>query len=183
MAEAKVKRNNEVKTELISYPCPKCSTYNLPYMHTKKGFAYMLCSKCHVQYKTSVAVSLNFRKFCSKVARKPNRSPVYYTSVERKLRDLLLEIGLIEGLDFYHNSRISTINENKRKIYFWIDFTIPKYKIALECNITIWHSRWSRGTADQRKKELIEKFGWKYIGLNEKEINKLTKEDVMKWLN
>jgi len=172
----------DIKTEQVQYPCPTCGLYFTPEYHQKNGIAVMKCKE-HGLFKTSVAVSLNFRKFCSKVARKPNRSPVYYTSVERKLRDLLLEIGLIEGLDFCHNSRISTINENKRKIYFWIDFIIPKYKIALECNITIWHSRWSRGTADQRKKELIEKFGWKYIGLNEKEINKLTKENILDILN
>jgi very-short-patch-repair endonuclease len=174
-------KEDNVQTEPVAYPCPICGKYNVPEYHQTDGKAIMRC-KDHGLYKTSVSVSLNFRKFCKKLGSAPNRSPVYYTSSERKLRDLLLNIGLIEGLDFYHNSRISTVNGNGRKIYFWIDFIIPKYKMIVECNITIWHSLWQRGTADLRKKELIEKLGWKYIGLNEKEINKLNKELLLEML-
>ena len=172
----------DIKTEQVQYPCPICGLYFIPEYHQKNGIAVMKCKE-HGLFKTSVAVSLNFRKFCSKIARKPNRSPVYYTSSERKLRDILNGLGMIEALSFFHNSRIGFTNMNKRKTYYWLDFVIPSSKLVVEINPSIWHKFWKREDSDQRKKELIEKLGWKYIGLNEKEIDKLTKENILDILN
>lgn len=130
----------QVPTEEVEYPCPKCGTYTKPYMHSRDGFAYMICPKCNVQYKTSVAVSANFRKFCSKVGSAPNRSPSYYTSSEEKVRYFLQNRGLLEGLDFFHNARVGPFkNEKNRKVYYWVDFAIPKYKLIIEVSPSIWH--------------------------------------------
>lgn len=170
----KVKKN--VKTVEVEYPCPKCGTYNPPYMHDRKGFALMLCSKCKCQYKTSTAVSANFRKFCSKVGSKPNRSPTYYTSSEEKVRRFLKNRGLLEGLDFFHNSRIGPfINENENKVYYWCDFVIPEKKLVIEVSPSVWHKMWNRESADERKNKILEDLGWEVIHLNEKDVNQLNK--------
>ena len=161
----------KIETELTRFPCPTCGKYYIPYMSKKDGKALLECEE-HGLYETSIAVSKNFRKFCSRIARKPNRSPIYFTSVEGKLRNILDELDLIEGLDYFHNSRIGFTNTNKRKVYYWLDFVIPAFKLIIECSPVVWHKLWRREISDKRKQELIEQLGWKYISLNEKEINK-----------
>lgn len=170
-------RKEKVQTEEVSYPCPRCGNFEKPYMYSKDGYAYMLCSKCHTQYKTSTAVSANFRKFCSKVGSKPNRSPTYYTSSEEKVRRFLQRRGLLEGLDFFHNARIGPFeNGNKRKVYYWIDFVVPSKRLLIECSPSIWHRMWNREEADKRKNQLVEQLGWTIIHLDEKELNQLNKK-------
>lgn len=166
----------QVPTEEVEYPCPKCGTYTKPYMHSRDGFAYMICPKCNVQYKTSVAVSANFRKFCSKVGSAPNRSPSYYTSSEEKVRYFLQNRGLLEGLDFFHNARVGPFkNEKNRKVYYWVDFAIPKYKLIIEVSPNVWHRLWNREEADERKNIILTNLGWKVIHLDEKDLNQLNK--------
>jgi len=166
----------KIKTEVLKYPCPKCGTYHKPYMHDVKGFAYMLCTKCKTQYKTSTAVSANFRKFCSKVGSKPNRSPSYYTSSEEKIRRFLLRRNLNEGLDFFHNARIGPFeNENKRKVYYWADFVIPSKKLIIEASPSVWHKMWNRESADRQKNLILRDLGWEVIHLDEKDMKQLNK--------
>lgn len=165
---------NKIATEEVKYPCPKCGVYNKPYMHTRKGFAMMKCSKCGIQYKTSVAVSVNFRKFCSKIARKPNRSPSYYTSSELKIKRFLDSLGLIEGLSYFHNQRVPIIIETKQR-FFWPDFTLPDFRLMLGASPKIWHELWSRNGADERFSKYMDNLGWMVIHLDEKDLKQLNK--------
>ena len=164
-----------MKTEEVEYPCAKCGTYNLPYMHSKKGFAFMLCKKCKSQYKTSTAVSANFRKFCSRIAQKPNKSPGYYTSAELKVKNYLEKRGYKEGLSFFHNSRVPVIMDSKSR-YFFPDFTIPEKKLMIGASPSIWHTRWARNNADDRFTLAMKKLGWEVINLDEKDLQQLNKK-------
>jgi len=181
---------SKIATEEITYPCPHCGTYNLPYMHNRKGFAMMRCGKCQHQYKTSTAVSANFRKFCSKVGSAPNRSPSYYTSHEKIVKDFLEKRGQIEGLDFHHNARVKDgnlpvpqpfINSQGKKrvakyVYFWLDFVVPEKRLVIEASPSIWHKMWNREVADIKKEEFLKNLGWKLISLDEKDLNQLNKK-------
>lgn len=168
------KNESQIKTEELTYPCAKCGTYNKPYMHNKKGFALMVCSKCGIQYKTSVAVSKNFRIFCSKVGSKPNRSSSYYTSSEMKIKRFLDNLGFIEGLNYFHNQRIPVIMNGKKR-YFWPDFTLPDFKLILGASPSIWHKMWARNGADERFTDCMANLGWTVIHLDEKDLKQLNK--------
>jgi len=166
----------EVKTEEVEYPCPKCGTYNLPYMHSK-GYAMMLCKKCGIQYKTSMKVSAHFRKFCSDIASKPNRSQSYYTSLEKKVKKILERNGYVQGRDYFHN--IMFVNqEDKRRKYF-VDFYIPEEHLILECNGSIWHDLWNRKESDRRKIKYLEKLGNIVIIITEKNPEEV--EKYLRW--
>lgn len=167
---------NETPTEVVKYPCAKCGKYFEPFMHTTDGYALMVCPE-HGQYKTSVKVSVNFRKFCKRLGAAPNRSPTYYTSSEEKIRRYLKNRGFIEGLTFFHNSRIGPfINGNKHKVYYWCDFCVPDKRLILEASPSIWHTRWNREGADERKKKFLQELGWNLINLDEKDLSQLNKK-------
>jgi len=169
---------SNISTELVDYPCPSCGKYNKPYMHSK-GYAMMVCSQCGKQYRTSVKVSSQFRKFCSEVAKKPNRSQSYYTSFESKVRDILLENGYREGIDFIHNVRVPLKVEGKTR-YYWLDFYIPHEDLVIECNPKIWHHMWNRQTSDRVKYELLEKEGLKILLVSERNIKEINR--YLKWV-
>ncbi|MEM2260831.1 MAG: DUF559 domain-containing protein [Ignisphaera sp.] len=155
-------------TEEVTYPCPKCGIYNKPFMYTSEGIALMLCSNCNVQYKTSTKVSANFRKFCSKVARKKNRSQSYYTSLEKKAKKILEDNGYIQGRDYFHN----ILFENGRSKYY-VDFFIPKENLIIEINGSVWHNLWNRQSSDNKKIKYLESLGYNVIVLSEKTIKEL----------
>jgi len=161
-------------TEELAYPCAKCGTYNLPYMHSKEGYAFMRCSKCTAQYKTSTAVSANFRRFCSKLGSAPNRDPHYYTSSEERVQRFLERRGLKEGLDYFHNSRVAVEMDSKRR-YFWPDFVIPSKKLIIGASPHIWHQMWARNHADDRFTAAMKLIGWEVINLDEKDLQQLNK--------
>jgi len=164
---------SKIPTEFLKYPCPTCGQYFLPYMHSKDGYAFMICPQ-HGQFKTSVAVSANFRKFCSKLGSAPNRSPGYYTSSELRVKRYLDNLGLIEGMDYFHNSRIPAVMDNKKR-FFFPDFTLPKLKLCIGASPHIWHKMWGRNNADKRFTAYMKKLGWKVINLDEKDLNQLNK--------
>ena len=167
----------KILTEEVKYPCPKCGHYYKPFMYDREGFALMLCETCNCQYKTSTRVSANFRKFCQKLGSAPNRSPIYYTSSEERVKRFLLRRSMNEGLDFFHNARIGPFqNENKHKVYFWCDFVIPKFNLILEASPRIWHKMWNREQADIRKEQFLNALGWKVISLDEKDLHQLNKK-------
>jgi len=169
--------NHKVETKEVKYPCPKCGNYEKPYMYNSKGYALMLCSKCKCQYQTSTSVSANFRKFCSRIAKKPNRSPTYYSSSERAVKLYLERKGLIEGLDFFHNARVKATNGSGKKVYYWFDFVLPKLNLVIEVDPEVWHRLWGREKSDQAKRKFIESLkGWKLISLNSKDIQKLNRQ-------
>lgn len=168
--EKKLRKKRKVPTELTKYPCLVCGKYFLPYLHTTNGYALMICPK-DGQYRTSVQVSANFRKFCKKLGSAPNRKQSYYTSSEEKVRQFLLDKGLIEGLGFFHNSRIGPfINDNGHKVYYWLDFVIPRRKLVYEVSPAVWHLMWARNGSDERKSRLLKKLGFKTIHLDEKDL-------------
>jgi len=158
----------KVPTEELSYPCPSCGTYNLPYMHSRDGYAYMLCKKCKKQYRTSTAVSANFRKFCSKVGSKPNRSPTFYTSSEKSAKQYFDRLGYREGLDYWHNVRVKL-----NGTYCWLDFYFPKLDLAVEISPSVWHRMWNRQEADKKKEDALKKAGVTVISYPEGWIRKL----------
>lgn len=167
-------RKRKVPTELVSYPCPTCGNYYLPEYHQKDGKAVMKCLE-HGIFKTSVAVSLNFRKFCSVVGSKPNRSPSYYSTSEAKVKRYLERRKLIEGIDFFHNSRIKC-KLNGRIRYFWLDFILPKLNLVIEASPRIWHKMWNREEADARKRTLLKAMNLDLIELDEKDLRRLNKQ-------
>ncbi len=169
-----------VRTELVKYPCPKCGIYYEPEFHMS-GYAYMECKE-HGLFKTSVKVSKNFRKFCSKIAKKPNRSPYYYTSTEKKVKDILDKAKYIEGIDYLHNVRIKDTTRKTKKggpIYYWLDFYIPKEELVISVNPTIWHRMWQREKSDNKKIKFLESLGLKVISIDEKSLNDIKR--YIKW--
>lgn len=166
---------SNVPTEVVKYPCPICGSYNPPFMHTADGYALMECPK-HGLYKTSVKVSKNFRKFCSKIAKKPNRTQGYYTPGEQKIREFLTErCGLREGIDFIHNCRIRSEHS-----YYWVDFYLPKLELIIEFSPRIWHNMWGRRESDQRKREFLESNGLRVIDISDKDLENL--EEILDFL-
>jgi len=165
-----------VETEEVEYPCPKCGHYEKPYMYNRKGYAYMLCSKCGVQYKTSTKVSANFRKLCSRVAKKPNRTQGYYTPIEKKIKQLLDKNGYREGIDYIHNCRV-----RNGKSYYWLDFYIPSEHLVIEVDPKIWHTRWNREESDKRKYTFLKEQGLNVISVTEKDYKRI--EEVLRWRN
>jgi len=172
MTKKKIKKV-KVPTVLVKYPCPKCGNYYLPEYHQKDGKAVMVCLT-HGIFKTSVAVSLNFRKFCSKIGSKPHRSPVYYSSSEKKVQRYLERRNLIEGIEYFHNSRIKCKIKGRVR-YFWLDFIIPKLDLVIEASPRIWHKLWNRAEADARKRTLLKAMGLNLIELDEKDLRRLNK--------
>jgi len=149
---------------IVDYPCPNCGVYNSPEWHSTDGYAYCLCETCKVQYKINTRVSINFRKFCSKIASKPNKSPHYYTKEERKVKKIFDNLGFIEGIDYYHNVRCYN---PKSKTYYYPDFILPNYKLVIECSPSIWHEMWNRKESENRKREYFKEYGYKYVTLKE----------------
>ncbi len=141
-------------TELVTYRCPECRTYNEPFMHNKKGIAFMVCKNCNAQYKTSVPVSRNFRLFSQKLGSQKNKSQGYYTSGEKKIKDELIELGYKEGIDFIHNCRVKN-----DKVYYWIDFYLPLLQLALEYSPEVWHRMDGRKETEDNKREFLESNG------------------------
>lgn len=158
---------------MTKFPCPICGKYYEPYMTRKDGKAMLECPT-HGLYETSIAVSKNFRLFCSKLGSKPNRESWYYTSSEFKVKRYLDKAGLVEGLDYFHNNRVPVEIDGKER-YFWPDFTVPAKKLIIGASPAIWHRMWARNKADDRFTEIMKKLGWKTIHLDEKDLQKLNK--------
>ena len=160
------------KTEIVKFPCPKCGIYYEPSAQVG-GYAFLNCPT-HGLFKTSNAVSLNFRKFCSKLGSAPNRNPGYYTSEEEKVKRYLMKVGEVEGITFFHNARIQGVNEKGNKVFYWLDFVIPLKRIAIECNPSIWHKMWNREGADLRKESILSLLGVTLIEMTEDDVRTIS---------
>ena len=168
-------KEGKIETVFTKFPCPVCGVYYEPYLTRKDGKAMLECPN-HGLFETSIATSKNFRIFCAKLGSAPNRSPTYYTSSEAVIQRFLVNQGLKEGLEFFHNSRVGPfLNGNKHKVYFWCDFVVPKYHLILEASPRIWHKLWNREQGDNRKELFLGNLGWKVINLDEKDLNQLNK--------
>ena len=164
-----------VKTVEVEYPCV-CGTYNKPFMYYADGSALCVCKSCGKQYKTSIPVSVNFRKLCQRLGSKPNRSPTYYTSTEREVKKYLEKCGYREGLDFWHNVRVKLDGR-----YYWLDFYIPKENRVISVSPKIWHSRWGREKSDKEFNRRIKAIGLKHIVVDEKNYKKIL-QDHLEWV-
>lgn len=159
---------------MTKFPCPKCGVYYEPYMSRKDGKAMLECPKDGL-FETNIATSKNFRKFCAKLGSAKNRDPHYYTSAEEKIKRYLENRGLVEGLDFTHNTRISVKIDSKNR-YFWPDFVIHFKKLMVGASPEIWHRMWARNNADERFTEAMKILGWEVLNLDEKDLTQLNKK-------
>jgi hypothetical protein len=148
------------------YPCPKCqSSYHTPVRH-ENGYAICECP-IHGEYRINVQLSFNFRRLCSIVASKPNRSPSYYTPPEKEVKAILEKIGLKENIDFYHNK---PFKDTDNKTIYYPDFVVERpVKAIIGVDPRIWHSRWNRESSDYRKKLFFKRLGYMYISLSDKD--------------
>jgi len=163
-----------METRLTQFPCPKCGLYYTPQL-TLKNKALLVCPY-HGLYETSIQKSLSFRKYCSEIASKPNRSPFYYTTTEKKVKNILDSIGIV----YFHNVGIEL---DKHRYY--LDFYLPEYNIVLSVNPSIWHKLWNRDKSDNTKYSLLKKYKFNILILTDKELKMSSaklKEYIMKKL-
>lgn len=120
----------------------------------------------------------NFRKVCKQLSKFPNRSPQYYTSMEKPVKKALEDIGLIENIHFFHNARISTKNKNGRKVHYWIDFMIPSMNMAIECSPAMFHKLKRKIESDNNKKDYLTKQGLIFVELNGDDIESLQDTNI-----
>uniref|UniRef100_A0A6M3XEV1 DUF559 domain-containing protein n=1 Tax=viral metagenome TaxID=1070528 RepID=A0A6M3XEV1_9ZZZZ len=158
-----------IETRRTQFPCPSCGQYFTPYLVTVNGISKCEC-KIHGLYETNNKVSKNFRIFCSKVASHPTRSQSYYTSLEAKVRDILLNSSYILGKDFIHNC----LFKNGRSNYY-VDFYIPRENLILECSPAIWHTLWSRDKSDKKKYKFLSDLGLKVIEVDERNYKEVSR--------
>jgi len=157
------------KINLTSFPCPKCGQFFMPQI-TLKSKAMMICPE-HGLFETDIKRSLNFRKFCSKIASKPNRSPFYYSSSELKVKRALDDLKE----KYFHNVGLE-INHKK----YWLDFLVLPGKI-LSVNPSVWHKLWNREKSDNTKYYNLKLLGLDVIIIDD-EILKLKHEELVKWI-
>jgi len=162
-------KKSSTETKLTSFPCPKCGKEYVPQI-TLKSKAMMICPE-HGLFERDIKRSLSFRKFCSKLGSKPNRSPFYYTSPERRIKKLLDELKIV----YFHNVGIEV---NGRK--YWLDFYIPPYTI-LSINPGIWHKLWNREESDRIKYLTLKEKGFPVVIADDK-ILKMKDEELKEWL-
>jgi hypothetical protein len=141
-------------------------------MISSKGKAMCECPK-HGLFETSIAVSKNFRKLCQRIGSKPNRSQAYFTSSEKKVKELLESNGYVLGRDYFHNILIPN-----GKRHYYVDFLIPNEKLIIEMS-PFWHKLWNRQESDKRKKEYLESLGYMVVEVDEKNYKSV--EDYLKW--
>lgn len=53
---------------------------------------------------------------------------------------------------------------------YWLDFYIPSFKLAVECNGDYWHNLPERKERDKRLKEYVESTGRRIVFIWEHEI-------------
>ena len=90
----------------------------------------------------------NFKKLCSKVASRPNKSPTYYNSFERKVLKALNDLGFRAGSDFFHNQRL---------LSYYPDFMFPDKKVIIEVDGSIWHEYWDVPKKNRKRNQRIQK--------------------------
>ena len=153
------------------YPCPKCrSEYYTPIRH-EGTWAICRCP-IHGEWRVSFLRSFKFRKLCSIVASKPNKSPEYYTPPERQVKAILDKLGV----SYEHNKEFR--NGNRR---YYVDFYVSLSNpgsLVIEVSPSIWHSRWNRELSEERKREYFQSKGIEYIELTER--NKSKWEDIIR---
>ena len=147
------------KLEPVKYPCPKCrSNYKAP-KRIEGTWAICEC-EIHGEWRVSFVRSFKFRKLCSIVASKPNKSSSYYTPPERKVREILNDLGL----KYEHNKMF----RNGRSKYY-VDFCIEDPKLVIEVSPSIWHERWNREESELRKKQFLRGLGYSLLELTERD--------------
>ena len=90
----------------------------------------------------------NFKKLCSKVASKPNKSPTYYNSFERRAPQTLQGLGSRANSDFFHNQKL---------LSYYPDFIFPDKKVIIEVDGSIWHEYWSIPEKNRKRNQRIQR--------------------------
>jgi len=132
----------------------------------------MICPE-HGLFEIDIKRSLYFRKFCSEIASKPNRSPFYYTSTEAKVKKALDMINKI----YFHNVGIE-LNGHK----YWLDFLVVNPVSILAVNPSVWHKLWNREASDKIKYNELNKLNIPVIILDDRILKKKV-EELAKWLS
>lgn len=83
------------------------------------------------------------------------------TDIEKKMYDALLK-EKIEFKEQYHLEK------------YWIDFALPEFKIAIECDGVYWHNK----EKDKIRDEELLKVGWKTLRFTDIEIKKSIKNCI-----
>jgi len=158
------------RTRLTKFPCPKCGVYYEPEA-TLKTKAIMKCTE-HGLFEIDINRSLNFRKFCSKIASKPNRSPFYYTTSELRIKEALDKLNI----KYFHNVGVE-INGHK----YWLDFYLPFYNVWISCDPSVWHKLWNRQSSDINKARSVVELGIKALPVKDEQL-KLNSKELTAWL-
>jgi len=120
----------------------------------------MICNE-HGLFEVDIKKSLNFRKYCSELGSKPNRSPFYYTSLEEKTKKALDKLKIV----YFHNVGIELEGHK-----YYLDFYLPLYNTVIGVNPSIWHKIGDRDKSDKIKYELLEQYGFNILLLEDEEL-------------
>ena len=92
------------------------------------------------------------------------------TGPEREMQDILISLGLREGLDFKYNYPISVRNTTK-----FADFVLPNYNLVIEVDGLHYHGKtyekWLRHKKDIDRAFLIAEKGFSVLSISDYEIS------------
>ena len=114
-----------------------------------------------------------FRKLCSKVAKKYHWSRRNYSPPELRIKKILEGRGLEEGKDFLHNARIAWSNRTS----YYPDFLIWR-RFIVEYSPAVWHELyWDTERKFEVKRRRLRKLGYRVFTIKrEEEIEKRMEE-------
>lgn len=114
-----------------------------------------------------------FRIIAAKASRN-NRNPKVYSINEAPIRDELLRMGFVEGKSFFHERRFpGYIGKNGHKVYYWLDFYLPKMKLAIEADGEVWHNFFDIKERDKnRDRQIFDYHGIKVVRLTSFDLRK-----------
>lgn len=145
-----------------------------------------------------------YRRHHSKISIEKNRASIlkYYFEESKEHREKRIktrikyfqthkgnfkntDIELITEKELNKCCALNTIEyyEKQFKIgRYLVDFYIPKWKLVIECNSKYWHKGFVKKIKDMRRKEALEKMGYRVLILWDKEI-KAKDFGLRKYLN
>ena len=86
------------------------------------------------------------------------------TSIELKMRNALLNLGLKEEVDFFRNINVENVAN--------VDFYFPSLKLIIQCDGNYWHNLPKRRERDFRQDSILNKRGYEIYRFWENEINR-----------
>jgi very-short-patch-repair endonuclease len=175
---AKCKRENEIKNSVnVCLFCNK-EYFASPSWGTKycsrecadealKHNIELVCVGCGKTFITSQSYIDKDRKYCSwkcyKAHPKGILTPVYFTGLEKKCLNALVELGFVHNIDFFTDYQVGK---------YKIDFYFPLTEIAIETDGSYWHSLPRAIERDKRKNTFLQDKNIVVFRWGEDEINK-----------